>query len=176
MELPGSAPFQITLPAKPLYVRCCHVFNTVQTAPAFCAGEAVHGSPASVKGRAAAFEALQGAPVAPQQPGESPAAQDSALRKPPAARCGDAVPKSGQSASPAAVSSTSESPGVPAEPVEAPKQPGPQQHAAPRWALDTSGKQLLAFFDKDLLASGHAAMTTAADEGTALISSGLRGP
>ena len=42
-------------------------------------------------------------------------------------------------------------------------------------ALDTSGKQLLAFFDKDLLARGHAAMTTAAHEGTLLIPSGLRG-
>ena len=95
-----------------------------------------------MKGRAAAFEALQGAPAAPQQPG----------------------------------SSASEISGGPAEPAEAAEQPGPQQHAAPRWALDTSGKQLLAFFDKDLLASGHAAMTTAADEGVLQVSSGLHGP
>ena len=148
-----------------------------QCAPAFCAGNAVRSSPASVKGRAAALEALQGAPVAPQQPGDSSAARDSAaLRKPPAAKCGDAVPRRGQSASPAAVSSTSEAPGMPAEPVKAPEQLGTQQHAAPRWALDTSGKQLLAFFDKDLLASGHAAMTTAADEGTLLIFPSLHGP
>ena len=105
-----------------------------------------------------------------QQPGESPAAMDfAALRKALVASCGDALSERDQSASPAAVSSTSEAAGVPAETVEASTLAGPQQHAAAKLdILDTSSKQLLAFFDKDLLARGHAAMTTAADEGTCL--------